>query len=162
MSQRPNSTTRLTWGSRLGCCTHVMAMSRGRFEGFKGQCAKIIFEFEILIIGELGIYCTRQRFPRLPCYAISSDPLMLCSSQWCSNVVNKREECCLKLYSMLMRRLSGTVAFGTTMLRMPFFKEALTASWSTLAWKVKLRSNRPTLRSETQYCDFGASVLACS
>src|SRR2546421_12792064 len=63
---------------------------------------------------------------------------------------------------MLMRRLSGTLAFGTTMLRMPFFKEALTASWSTLAWKLKLRSNRPTLRSEIQYCDLGASVFSAS
>src|SRR5947209_2998523 len=63
---------------------------------------------------------------------------------------------------MLMRRLSGTLAFGTTMLRMPFFREALTASWSTLAWKLKLRSNLPTLRSEIQYCDFGASVFGAS
>src|SRR6266516_2188300 len=63
---------------------------------------------------------------------------------------------------MLMRRLSGILAFGTTMLRTPFFKEALTASWSTLAWKVKLRSNWPTLRSEIQYCGFGAFVLADS
>src|ERR1700722_20667202 len=63
---------------------------------------------------------------------------------------------------MLMRRLSGTLAFGTTMLRMPFFREALTASWSTLVWKLKLRSNRPTLRSETQYCDLGASVFGAS
>src|SRR4051812_28828402 len=68
----------------------------------------------------------------------------------------------LSSYSTLMRRLSGILALGTTMLRMPFFKEALTASWSTLAWKVKLRSNWPTLRSEIQYCDLGASVFGAS
>ena len=35
------------------------------------------------------------------------------------------------IYSMLMRRLSGAGALGTTTERIPFFSEALTASWFT-------------------------------
>jgi len=72
------------------------------------------------------------------------------------------------LYSMLMRLLSGAGALGTTMLRIPFFREARTAFWLTRAGKLKLRENSPTERSEIQYCCCGCccgcsgSVLASS
>ncbi len=71
------------------------------------------------------------------------------------------------LYSILMRLLSGAGALGTTMLRIPFFREARTAFWLTRAGKLKLRENSPTERSEIQYCCCGCcgcsgSVLACS
>jgi hypothetical protein len=46
------------------------------------------------------------------------------------------------------------------MLRIPFFMEALTASWSTRTGKLKLRENSPTLRSETQYLASGS--FGCS
>ena len=52
---------------------------------------------------------------------------------------------------MLILRGSGIFALGTTMERMPFFRLALTASWSTRMGKVKERWNSPTGRSVTQY-----------
>lgn len=54
------------------------------------------------------------------------------------------------IYSMLTRRVAGAVALGTTMLRIPFLRLAVTASWSTREGKVKVRWNSPTERSETQ------------
>ncbi len=51
------------------------------------------------------------------------------------------------------------------MLRMPFFKLALTASWLTREGKLKVRSNSPMERSETQYLGDGAwlvTLVPCS
>lgn len=42
--------------------------------------------------------------------------------------------------------------------RMPFFKLALTLSWSTLVGKLKVRWNWPTERSETQNLCWGFSA----
>jgi len=61
------------------------------------------------------------------------------------------------VYSTLMRRLSGTLALGIRMLRIPLLKLALTWSWSTRDGKLKLRENSPTPRSEIQYLDEGFS-----
>jgi len=56
---------------------------------------------------------------------------------------------------MVILRLSGFLLLGTITLRIPFFIEALTLSWSTRFGKVKVRENWPTLRSETQYLAAG-------
>src|SRR5437762_1852548 len=54
-------------------------------------------------------------------------------------------------HSMVISFDIGAAAFGTTMERIPSFKLALTASWSTLVGKLKARWNSPTERSDIQY-----------
>lgn len=55
-------------------------------------------------------------------------------------------------YSMVIRREAGssTTFFGTVIDKTPFFKLALTVSWSIGAGKENVRLNSPTERSVTQ------------
>src|SRR6187402_388607 len=57
---------------------------------------------------------------------------------------------------MVILRADCFLAFGTTTLRIPSLRLALTLSESTRTGKVKDRENSPMLRSETQYLASGA------
>lgn len=53
-------------------------------------------------------------------------------------------------YSMVIFLVAETVDLGITIDRIPFFRLALTLSWSTRPGKVKVRWNSPTERSLAQ------------
>jgi hypothetical protein len=47
--------------------------------------------------------------------------------------------------------IAGFAALGTVTVKMPLFRLAVTASWSTRVEKVKARANSPTDRSQRRY-----------
>ena len=52
---------------------------------------------------------------------------------------------------MWILRICDVSAFGTVMVRIPFFMVAQTPSWLTPTGKVNLRSKLPSVRSEIRY-----------